>query len=54
MVFAATAVIAVLLGGRAHADIGGLILLFLIGGIVGWVVLAIYNRGRRDGGGDSG
>lgn len=53
LVFAVTALIAVLFGGRVHADLGGLVLLFLIGGVVGLVVLAIYNRGRRDGGGGS-
>ncbi len=50
LAFVVLALVAVLLGGRAHADIGGLVVLFLIGGIIGLVVLAIYNRGRRDGG----
>ena len=50
LVFAVLALIAVLLGGRAHADAGGLVILFLIGGAIGLVVLAIYNRGRRDAG----
>ncbi len=46
--FAAIALIAVILGGSAHIDAGGAILLFAIGGVLGLIVLAIYNRGRRD------
>jgi hypothetical protein len=49
ILFAVLALIAVLLGGHARADLGGLVILFLIGGVIGLVVLAIYNRGRRDG-----
>ena len=49
LLFAAVAFLAVLAGGQAHADLGGLICLFCIGGVVGLAVLAIYNRGRRDG-----
>jgi hypothetical protein len=48
LAFAALALIAVVLGGSAHIDIGGAILLFVIGGVIGLVVLAIYNKGRRD------
>ena len=48
IVFAVCAGIAVLLGGRAHIDLGGAILLFVIGGVIGLVVLAIYNKGKRD------
>ena len=48
IVFAVVALLAVLVGGNAHIDLGGAILLFAIGGVVGLVVLAIYNRGRRD------
>ena len=44
---AALALIADILGGSAHIDLGGAILLFVIGGVIGLVVLAIYNRGRR-------
>ena len=50
-IFAVLGLLAVLLGGRVHADICGLAALFVIGGIIGLIVLAIYNRGRRDGGG---
>lgn len=48
VLFALAAFIAVLAGGHAHADVGGLLVLFLIGGIVGLIVLAIYNKGRKD------
>jgi hypothetical protein len=41
-----------LIGGHFHIDVGGAILLFVIGGIVGLVVLAVYNKGRRDARGD--
>lgn len=37
-----------LLGGWARADVFGLVLIFLIGGVIGLVVNAIYQRGRRD------
>jgi hypothetical protein len=47
-VFGVLAVISVLAGGQTHADLGGLVLLFAIGGIIGIVVRAIYNKGRRD------
>ena len=50
LLFAALAVLSLLFGGRAHIDIGGFVLLFLIGGVIGLVILAIYNRGRHDGG----
>ncbi len=46
--FAVLAILAVAVGGNAHIDIGGAILLFAIGGLVGLVVFAIYNKGRRD------
>ena len=42
------AVIAVVLGGRAHIDPGGAVCLFVVGGILGLIVLAIYNKGKRD------
>ena len=52
LAFAALALLTILFGGSAHADAGGIVMLFVIGGIVGLIVLAIYNRGRRDGGGE--
>jgi hypothetical protein len=38
----------VLIGGNMHIDIFGAIMLFGIGGVIGLVVLAIYNRGKQD------
>lgn len=37
----------VMIGGSMHIDIGGAIMLFVIGGIVGLVVLAIYKKGKN-------
>lgn len=48
LAFAVVAVCAAALGGHAHIDFGGLILLFLVGGVLGLVVLGVYQRGRRD------
>ena len=48
VIFIGLAFLAVLFGGHAHADLGGLILLFVIGGVIGLVVFAIYNKGRKD------
>ena len=52
--FAMLGLLAVLVGGSVHIDIGGAVLLFVIGGIVGLIVLSIYNKGKRDSGHDSG
>lgn len=38
----------VLVGGNMHIDLGGAILLFVIGGVIGLIVLAIYNKGKDD------
>jgi hypothetical protein len=46
--FAVVAVLAVALGGHAHIDPGGAICLFVVGGLLGLIVLAIYNKGKRD------
>ncbi len=39
----------VLIGGSMHIDIGGVICLFVLGGIIGLIVLTIYNKGVRQG-----
>jgi hypothetical protein len=49
--FIVIAIFFVLIGGRAYIDLGGAILLFVIGGVIGLIVLAVYNKGRRDRGG---
>ena len=51
LLFAAFAVLALVFGGKAYADLGGVVMLFVIGGILGLVVRYIYNRGRGDSGG---
>jgi hypothetical protein len=48
VLFLAVGLLAVLFGGSMRIDAGGAILLFVIGGVVGLIVLAIYNKGRND------
>ncbi len=48
-VFIVLGVLAVLLGGNMHLDLGGVVLLLVIGGIIGLIVNWIYQKGRRDG-----
>ncbi len=45
------AILAVAVGGQAHIDAGGFIMLIVIGGIIGLVVNYIYQKGKRDAGG---
>jgi|GEM_PF-1926728 len=40
----------VLVGGNFHIDLGGAVLLFVIGGVLGLIVHAIYNKGWKDSG----
>lgn len=47
-IFAAFAIVAHVFGGEAHADLGGLVCLFIFGGLIGLTVRVIYNKGRRD------
>lgn len=51
VLFVVIALLAVMLGGSAHLDAGGFILLIVIGGVIGLIVNAVYQKGRRDGGG---
>ena len=46
--------IVLIVGGQVHIDLLGAICLFVCGGLVGLVVLWIYNKGRHDGGGPPG
>ena len=39
----------VMCGGSMRIDIGGAIMLFVIGGILGLIVYAIFNKGYRRG-----
>lgn len=47
LIFAVTAVVILIAGGEAHADVGGILFIFVIGGIVGLLILSIYKRGWR-------
>lgn len=38
----------VAIGGSMYIDFGGAVILFLLGGIGGLIVNAVYHRGRRD------
>lgn len=49
IVFIVCAFLAVLLGGSAHIDFVGVILLLLIGGVLGLIVNWIYQKGKKDG-----
>ena len=40
----------VVVGGSMTIDLGGVIMLFIIGGIVGLGILSIYNKGKKDAG----
>jgi hypothetical protein len=46
--FIVLGLLAVMIGGSFHMDVGGAVLLFIIGGVIGMVVLWIYNKGRND------
>jgi hypothetical protein len=37
----------VVVGGTLHFDVSGLILLFIIGGVMGLIAVSIYNKSRR-------
>ncbi len=50
--FIVLAVIAVAFGGTAHIDLGGVVILFVIGGLIGLVVNAIYRKGKNDANGE--
>lgn len=49
VLFAGLAFLALLFGGQVHADLGGLVMLFVVGGAIGLIGFAIYNKGRKDG-----
>lgn len=48
LVFVVVALLAVLFGGQAHLDLGGVVILFVIGGVLGLVGNWIYQKGRND------
>lgn len=45
--FAVLAVLALMMGGNVHVDAGGACCLFTTGGLIGLLVLWIYNKGRE-------
>jgi len=47
-IFFAIGILCVLIGGSMHIDLGGALMLFVIGGVIGLVVLTIYNKGKED------
>ncbi|HXX95467.1 MAG TPA: hypothetical protein VEN81_17740 [Planctomycetota bacterium] len=49
LAFLGLGAIALVAGGRVHIDCGGAGILFLIGGVIGLIVLAVYNKGVRAG-----
>lgn len=48
LVFLALGALALVFGGWVRLNPAGLVLLFLLGGVVGLVVNWIYQRGKRD------
>jgi hypothetical protein len=48
LAFLVIGLIFVLLGGSMYINLGGVILLFVIGGIIGLVILAVYSKGQSD------
>lgn len=47
-VFIVLALLALLFGGSVHLDLGGVLILFLIGGLIGLGVNWIYQKGKHD------
>jgi hypothetical protein len=45
LAFLAIGLAFVLLGGHMHINLGGAICLFVVGGAIGLIVLAFYNKG---------
>lgn len=48
VVFFVLALLAVAFGGTANLDIGGVVILFLVGGVIGLIVNWIYQKGKED------
>ncbi len=49
LAFLAIGFVVVLFGGNMWLDLGGAIMLFVIGGVIGLVVLAVYKKGYTEG-----
>ncbi|MGC4015408.1 MAG: hypothetical protein QM755_12960 [Luteolibacter sp.] len=52
-VFIICGLLVVAFGGRMHIDLGGAIMLLVVGGLIGLICNWIYQKGRRDSGSDS-
>ena len=48
LAFLVIGAIFLMIGGSVYIDAGGVVLQFVIGGIIGLIVNWIYQRGRRD------
>ena len=46
--FLLLAVFTLAIGGSVYLDLGGVVMLLVIGGVIGLIVNSIYQRGRRD------
>jgi len=49
LAFIAIGLLFVMCGGSMHINLGGAILLFVIGGVLGLIGYAIFNRGYQQG-----
>lgn len=49
LAFFALGLLAVIAGGRVHLDCGGAGILFLIGGVIGLIMLGVFKKGVRAG-----
>jgi|TARA_B110000305_G_C19414690_1_gene627321 hypothetical protein len=52
-VFALLALLALISGGSVRMDFGGVVILFVIGGVIGLLVNWIYQKGKGDASDDS-
>ena len=48
VVFVVLALLAVAVGGSAHLDLAGVVMLLVLGGVLGLIVNRIYQKGKRD------
>lgn len=52
VVFIVLAILALIFGGNVRLDLGGVVILFIIGGVIGLVANWIYQKGKKDAGDD--
>ena len=46
--FFVVGILCVAIGGHMYVDLGGLLILLVIGGVIGLIINAVYNKGRRE------